>query len=344
MLAAALFPRTAVAHVKWFEDPARFPLRPDLIASERTALTAGAVLGAVGLMYLLQRVAGDPHWPRLRFLRRMAIGAPTLLSVHAAITLVFVAVHQALLAPHLRLPAGPAGLLLAAAQILVAFSFITGVLDWLAAIVLTILVVLVAFLYSPLDALDQLLWAGIAVAVLIIGRSAVTAGHVRPWFRARHRAWSARAVAALRILAGLSLIGPALDEKIWNPDIGAAFLADYPHFNVPRYLLGLTWFSDDLFVLVAGVVEATIGVLLASGLLTRVVILGMWVPFNVTVPFLPPQELLGHLPIFGTMYVLLVHGAGIAPGEPLDQEALPGVPRGVEDGLPDELSARPASP
>jgi NADH dehydrogenase len=49
--------------------------------------------------------------------------------------------------------------------------------------------------------------------------------------------------------------------------------------------------------------------LLVSGILTRVVILGMWVPFNVGVPFLPPQELIGHLPIFGIMYLLFVDGA-----------------------------------
>jgi hypothetical protein len=59
-----------------------------------------------------------------------------------------------------------------------------------------------------------------------------------------------------------------------------------------------------------------------------VVILFMWVPFNVGVPFLPPQELIGHLPIFGIMYFLLVHSAGIAPGEPLDRPAAPGSPGG----------------
>jgi hypothetical protein len=79
--------------------------------------------------------------------------------------------------------------------------------------------------------------------------------------------------------------------------------------------------SDDQFVLLAGLTEGTIGVLLVSGLLTRVVILFMWVPFNLGAPFLPSQELVGHLPIFATMYLLLVHSAGIAPGEsPTKQE------------------------
>jgi hypothetical protein len=198
--------------------------------------------------------------------------------------------------------------------------------DWVGAIGM-LLIVLVAFiLFPPLDALSQLFWAGIAIFVLIIGRPAVSVGQLREWFARRNTAWSARAIAALRIITGISIVAPALDEKIWNPAIGAAFLANHPEFNVMRALLGQAWFTDDLFVLSAGIAEGVIGVLLISGLLTRVVILGMFVPFNITIPFLPPTELLGHLPIFGIMYVLLVHSSGIAPGESLQRQEAPGVP------------------
>ena len=54
-------------------------------------------------------------------------------------------------------------------------------------------------------------------------------------------------------------------------------------------------------------------ILLLSGIMTRVVILTLLVPFNLTVAFLPPIELLGHLPIFGIMYVLLLYGSGAEP-------------------------------
>jgi hypothetical protein len=40
----------------------------------------------------------------------------------------------------------------------------------------------------------------------------------------------------------------------------------------------------------------------------------MWAPFHFGIPLLPSQELVGHLPIFGIMYLLPVHGAGRAPG------------------------------
>jgi hypothetical protein len=44
-----------------------------------------------------------------------------------------------------------------------------------------------------------------------------------------------------------------------------------------------------------------------SGVLPRLVIISMFVPFNLPLPFLPATELLGHLPIFAVMYVLLFH-------------------------------------
>ncbi len=49
-----------------------------------------------------------------------------------------------------------------------------------------------------------------------------------------------------------------------------------------------------------------------------------------------PNELIGHLPIFGIMYLLLVHGSGIAPGESLDRPIPPGAlsGRSVQPGLP----------
>src|SRR5262249_34254783 len=79
-----------------------------------------------------------------------------------------------------------------------------------------------------------------------------------------------------------------------------------PSFNVVHSLLGVSWFTDDQFVLLAGLVEVAIGAALLSGKLTRLVVLGMWLPFNVGVLLLPSQELLGHLPLFGIMYLLLV--------------------------------------
>src|SRR5439155_1424125 len=229
-----------------FEDPSRYPLRSDLIVSERTLWFIAVSAAALAVFYVAQRLVHDPHWPRLWFLHTMAVGAPTLLALQAAIGLVQTAVQPSLLAPNLHLEVNPFGLAVAAAAILIAFSFITGIADWIGAIALVALCGLAFNRFPPLDALSQVFWAGIAVFVLIIGRPASTVGHVRPWFARRGVAWSARAVAVLRLITGVAIVAPALDEKIWNPAIGAAFLAAHPQFNFMRTFLGQAWFSDDL--------------------------------------------------------------------------------------------------
>ena len=301
-------------HVTWFVDPARYPVDWSLVLSTRTALLLGACAAALAGAFVLQRLAGDPNWPDLGLFRAMAVGAPTLVAVQSAVTLVYYGSQPALLGPNERLGPGAAGLALGALQVLVAFAFITGLLDWLAAAVLALLVLLGFFLEPPLDAVANLYWAGIATTVFLVGRQGLEHGRLRSALRRLDPRWAARSVAILRVTTGIAIIAPALREKVWSPAIGAAFLAQHPNFNLPLHVLGLSWFTDDRFVLAAGIAEAVIGVLLVSGLMTRVVIVAMFVPFNVTVPFLPPTELLGHLPIFAVMYVLLVHGAGVAPG------------------------------
>jgi hypothetical protein len=105
-------------------------------------------------------------------------------------------------------------------------------------------------------------------------------------------------------------------EKLLAPDLGVAFLQEYPHFNVPREL-GIEWFTDLRFVYAAGIVEVIAGAALLSGFLPRVVILSLWIPFNLGIPFLPPLELSGHLPILAAMYVLLVRGTEGIPPRPV---------------------------
>jgi uncharacterized membrane protein YphA (DoxX/SURF4 family) len=225
-------------------------------------------------------------------------------------------VQPALLAPNLVLPRSPLGFGLAAIELLIAATLVSGIADWLGALALLGLVPVVAVLYSPADAFEQFAWVGIAVTIAIIGRRGVDGTSARPALEQRAAAWAPRGLAILRITTGLAVIAAALGEKLWNPALGAAFLAHHPSFNVFHTQLGLTWFTDDLFVLLAGVVEGMIGVLLVSGCLTRVVVLGMWLPFNLGIPFLPPQELLGHLPILATMYLLLVRGPGSLAWQP----------------------------
>jgi hypothetical protein len=308
-LVLVVTPSSALAHVKWFEDSSRFPLRTDLIFGPSTALWLGA--SAVVLLWasLAQRLLGRADWPQCRIWHHLAAGGPTQLAVLAAIGLVSAAVRPALFAPNLSLPTGPIGLAVAGIELAIAATFVTGIGHWIGALLLIGLMPAAALLFSPLDLAEQLHWLGLATVILVAGRRASDGklGQARP--NRLDATCAARALAVMRVLTGLAVIAAACEEKLWNPALGRAFIDHHPLFNVLHGLLGLP-FSDDTFVLLIGVAEGTMGVLLASGLLTRVVVLAMWLPFNVAIPFLPPQELLGHLPIFGAMYLMLAHGPG----------------------------------
>jgi hypothetical protein len=86
---------------------------------------------------------------------------------------------------------------------------------------------------------------------------------------------------------------------------------------------GIVWFTDERFVLLIGIIETMAGCALIAGYLPRLVILGLWIPFNLGIAFLPPQELIGHLPILAAMYVLLVRGTEGVPSPTVSEEPAP---------------------
>jgi uncharacterized membrane protein YphA (DoxX/SURF4 family) len=310
-------PPMVLAHEKWFTDSTTYPLQIERLWSLPVLLALLAGGAAIATLWVLRRiVGGDNLFPRIGFLRRFDPAAPVVIAIQTAIALIYMAVNLHLLAPNLNM-SGALGYLLAAAQIGVAFSFISGALTRFGALTLVGLVLVCGVLYGVESMLEQSIYAGIALYMLIQGR-----GLTDPQASVRRASvqdrYSALAPSLLRIFAGISITTLAFTEKLLNPDLGVTFLRDYPNFNVAQ-LLGLTWFTDERFIFAAGIVEFTVGVALLSGILPRLVIMGMFVPFNLTIPFLPPSELLGHLPYFAVMYVLVFH----LPSDRLDAERVP---------------------
>ena len=305
LLAGVLTPATAAAHVKWFTDEDRYPLRTDLILGDRTLLMIASASVAVCGFVVLQRLVGDANWPNLRVFRRMAIGGRTILALQAAITIVAAASQGTLLVPNLPLPDSPVGGVVIGTEVFIAVTFVTGIWDWAGALALIALLPIGAIVCGPWDLLEQILWLGIASLIVVTRRNSSARWSARAWFARRDPACVAHACTLLRLSTGAAFIAVACGEKLWNPDLGGTFVVAHPMFNFLQSL-GVSWFSNDLFVLLVGLTEATIGALLISGYLTRVVVLGMWLPFHLGIPLLPSQELIGHLPIFGIMYILLV--------------------------------------
>ena len=83
-------------------------------------------------------------------------------------------------------------------------------------------------------------------------------------------------------------------------------------------VLGFDWYSDQLFVLSAGMMELVIGVIILIGVITRLttfVLAAFMFASNVT--FLVTgrsdealSEMIGHMPIIATAIILLLLGSG----------------------------------
>jgi hypothetical protein len=311
-VAVALSPQVSLAHVRWFiDDEAQYPPQWGRLLS----LDAGLVLLVTGtllaVLLVLRRLIGDEHFPNPSFLRYMEPSATLLLAVHTGISLVYFASQVQLFVPNLNLDSNLFGAVLVILQIIVAVTLITGLVDRGGALLLAVIWVLGMFVFPFWTMVDQALYVGISIALFVLGRTIPppnVARRLLPLAR-----YERHAIAGLRVLAGASIAYLGFSEKILAPAAGVAFLESYPEFNVLQHFLGWDWWTDERFVIAAGVVESSAGLLLLSGVLTRVVILLLLVPFNLTVAFLPPIELLGHLPIFGIMYVLLLYGSGAEP-------------------------------
>jgi uncharacterized membrane protein YphA (DoxX/SURF4 family) len=254
--------------------------------------------------------------------QRLEPAAPAILGVQAAIAMMYAATQLTLFVPNIELPRNVLGVALSALAIVAGFSFITGVLTRTGALI-TVGLVVAALGFAPVEEVaEQVIFAGIALYLVAVGRGTVRYDGAEEDRTSLSDRLLPHALTILRVSAGVSIVVLGFTEKLLNVELGVAFLERYPRFNVPREL-GLSWFTDERFVYATGIIEVMAGAALIAGYLPRVTILALWLPFNLGIAFLPPQELIGHLPILSTMYVLLVRGTEGIPPVPADRRTSP---------------------
>lgn len=305
-----------LAHEKWFVDPAAYPLQLDAAAAARTGAAVVVAVAGVALAWAgerwsrgRRRTAAPARVARSQAeLARLFAWMPLILAVHAAVPLVVAGVQRQLFVPNLPLPRSFLGGVVGLAEIVVALGFVYGILTRAAALLLAALFPVGVALFGLAPVLEHLVLLGIALFLFVVGRGPYSFDGLARVPRPAVRRLLPLAVPGLRVLTGLSIAWLGFTEKLWNVPLGVAFLAEHPFNFMPA--MGFPQFSDADFVVAAGIVEVTIGALIASGFLTRLVIVGAWVPFNLTLPFLGWVELVGHLPVYGAMAVLLLWGGG----------------------------------
>ena len=291
-----------IAHETWFVD------EPPMDWSFTFEAATLALLGlAVAVTLLVRVVAARFPGVDVPFIGRMAPYVPFAIRIHLAVALVGLLSLGYYLSPAMDLEADVAGFALGATMIVVAITMATG---WYAREGAWLLVAagpigMLEFGFSPvLQRIDML---GLAIFILVAGPGRWSADYELGRARDPSLEVNAMAVWALRLAAGTALIVVAFVEKLANPEMALRFLAEHPHFNVVHEVgIGM---SDLEFIRLAGAIEVLFGLLLISGALPQAIVLIAGIPFNATLYFFGSEELMGHLPIYGTMLVLLVYGS-----------------------------------
>lgn len=129
------------------------------------------------------------------------------------------------------------------------------------------------------------------------------------------RRYADRALWLLRVGLGMSFSTAAFTEKLLDPSIGTQFLA-HVDMNFMKHL-GLDY-SDRLFILSAGMSELLLGLLLVTGLVSRLTACALVTFLLASNGYLlvigahddALTELVGHAPILAALFVVAFHGNG----------------------------------
>ena len=302
-----------VAHETWFlDDPGSYDWS---FLGEGTTL---ALLGVAVLVTLLVRLI-NRYWDGIDvgWLAAMAPYMPFAIRIHLAVSLVGLLSLGLYLSPAMDLETDLAGIVLGVVMAVVAIGMATGYRARQAAWLLIAAGSLGLLEFGVDPVLQRIDLLGLAAFIVITGPGRWSADFERGAAADRFRPDAsldqgnleamARAILALRVAAGSALIIVALYEKLINPQLALEFLVEHPDLQV-AHQLGLP-LSDLEFVRLAGAIEVLFGLLLISGALPQAIILIAGIPFNATLWFFGINELVGHLPIYGAMLVVLVFGS-----------------------------------
>ena len=300
----------AEAHVKWFHAGEAPPINLAALLEPVTLTLILAVSALVIALWFVQRArAGASLLPSVEWIgatpeRRMALYGfvPAILGIHLAVSLFVSGVSGHLFSSNNVLP-GATAYLFGLAQAGIALSLFYGGLARVSALFLAALWFAGLFIFGLEPMLDNILILGFAAFFWFAGRGPISIDRlILPRLEPRLTEMR-QAIPALRIGIGLSLVAAAVSEKLANPTLAIGFLQQQP-LNFTSSL-GLP-IPDALFAQLAGSIELLVGLCLLFNIFSREIIVIAWFPINLTLTIFDSTELVGHLPIYGAMAVLLV--------------------------------------
>lgn len=293
-----------LAHQLWFVDDV--PGKEwSFLWEGRTLLLLALALALTLVVRLLARVRPGLDVP---LLARLAPWLPFAVRMHLGIALAGLLSGGFYLAPSMQLDKDVTGWLLGIVMGITAILLVVGWNVRIAAAVLVAAGPLGMLEFGFEAILQRVDMLGLALFLLIAGAGRWSADHELGRVREPTTLQLGQAVWALKIAVGTALIAVGLTEKLTNPELAREFTGGgVINLNVAE-AFGLP-IGDTEFIRAAGAIEVLFGLLVLSGALPQAIVLIAGIPFNLTLYFFGTNEMLGHLPVYGAMLVLLASGS-----------------------------------
>jgi len=298
----ALAGANALAHEKWFIDEYAAHIPPPYIFTHATWFGAAVVLLAAAVMvcfWLYERKVKVARHPGFltKYLEKAHVHARVVLCVTIGAMLMAAGLQGYFFSPNLLLPDTGYGHFLGLAQIAIGtlFVFLTPLAQELGVLLAAIFLAgLPAVPFA--DLMEEMMYLGVAAFLF----TSETEAH--PWTLWHDHERERLGYHAMRVMVGLNFL--LLSTVKW-------FRTDLAMTLVERFHLDfLSTFGIDAahFVFMAAVVETCIGLAILLKVAMRPAIVTAFIFFMLTIYFLGFRELLGHLPIKSTLFILFLIG------------------------------------
>ncbi len=299
-------PLAASAHVKWFVDGesviqsthGTIPFYS--ISSVEVLIWAGITL----LIVLLFSIA-DKYIPESRKLvdfaskhdRQITRAVEVLIGIFL-ISITFL--WNIILVPEFEI-VSIYTLLLGVLQLFVGVFLIFGLIPRVNAVLILFLYINILFFGGWLSFVENIIIVSLAAYIYLKNTPNGS-------FAAGYKVY---AVEIVRIGTALSLITLAFTEKLMYPELSLAFLGEH-NWNFMQ-LVGIHWFSNNLFVLSAGFSELIFGIVYILGYMTRIntIILSTFFASSVVTMFIQFGKWeMEDLVVYAAAVILIFYGYG----------------------------------
>lgn len=295
-------PFTTLAHVKWFTSNHSQEIEPILNFDLHNNLIITAIISvilALVVAYVMDKKIKEPSAKFLKHAEKIKPEIIRLFQILVGISIIFASYRGAVLQPHFVGAGGQ--------TVISVIETITGLLliinrgTCLASVMLLLTYISTFVMFGAFEAIDYINLVGIAAFLFFEKPNKVK--------KNKHLG-----LPLLRIFTGFALLILAFSEKLLFPYKAAELVEKY-HLNFMSFF-GMESFTNEVFILAAGVAEMIFALIVIFGWIPRINILALSVFFVASNLFFllkgyPSEaltELMGHLPVIATAIVIAIYG------------------------------------